>query len=53
MNIANNIEHWALIDGYDNYEVSSFGRVRNNNTNKIMPGFKCLIMSNSFKETTE
>jgi len=39
MNIANNIEHWALIDGYDNYEVSSFGRVRNNNTNKILkPG---------------
>ena len=36
MQIADNIEHWALIDGYDNYEISSFGRVRNNITSKIM-----------------
>lgn len=36
MNIASNIEHWALIDGYDNYEISSFGRVRNNKTNRIL-----------------
>ena len=36
MNFAMNIEHWALIDGYDNYEISSFGRVRNNETKKIM-----------------
>lgn len=36
MNISNNIEAWMLIDGYDNYEVSSFGRLRNNITNKIL-----------------
>jgi len=36
MNIANNIEAWLLIDGYDNYEISSFGRVRNNITSKIV-----------------
>ena len=35
MNFAMNIEHWALIDGYDNYEISSFGRVRNNKTSRI------------------
>ncbi len=36
MNFAVNIEQWALIDGYDNYEISSFGRVRNNKTSRIM-----------------
>lgn len=36
MDISSNIEHWALIDGYDNYEISSFGRVRNNQTNRIL-----------------
>ena len=35
MNFAMNIEHWALIDGYDNYDISSFGRVRNNKTSRI------------------
>ena len=34
--MANNIEQWMLIDGYNNYEVSSFGRVRNNVTNRIL-----------------
>jgi hypothetical protein len=34
--MAQNIEQWALIDGYNNYEVSSFGRVRNNVTNRIL-----------------
>jgi hypothetical protein len=34
--MAQNIERWMLIDGYNNYEVSSFGRVRNNVTNKIL-----------------
>ena len=34
--IANNIEQWRLIDGYDNYEVSSHGAVRNNRTNRIL-----------------
>ena len=36
MNIAMNIEHWALIDGYDNYEVSPHGFVRNNKTSRIL-----------------
>jgi hypothetical protein len=38
MQISNNIEHWRLVDGYDNYEISSHGRVRNNQTNRIMKG---------------
>jgi len=39
MNFPMNIEQWRLIDGYDNYEVSSHGRVRNNETNMILkPG---------------
>ena len=29
MNFPINIEQWRLIDGYDNYEISSHGRVRN------------------------
>ena len=36
MNFPMNIENWRLIDGYDNYEVSSHGRVRNNKTSYIM-----------------
>ena len=34
--IPPNIEYWRLIDGYNNYEVSSHGRVRNNQTAKIL-----------------
>ena len=34
--MANNIENWRLIDGYDNYEVSSHGRIRNNITGIIL-----------------
>ena len=34
--IADNIEAWMLVDGYDNYEVSSIGRVRNNVTGRIL-----------------
>ncbi len=33
---AGNIEQWRLVDGYDNYEVSSHGRVRNNKTARIL-----------------
>lgn len=36
----NNIEEWRLIDGYDNYQVSSVGRVRNTNTMKILKPMK-------------
>jgi len=35
MIIPPNIEYWRLIDGYSNYEVSSHGRVRNNQTDRI------------------
>ena len=36
----NNVAHeiWRVIDEYENYEVSSHGRVRNTNTMKIMKG---------------
>ena len=34
-----NMEQWRLIDGYNNYEVSSVGRVRNTTTSKIMKQF--------------
>ena len=36
MNFPINIEQWRLVSGYDNYEVSSHGRVRNNKTNLIL-----------------
>jgi len=37
--IADNIENWRLINGYDNYEISSHGRCRNNKTSRILkPG---------------
>jgi hypothetical protein len=36
MNFPINIEQWRLIDGYDNFEISSHGRVRNNKTSRIM-----------------
>ena len=34
--IANNLENWRLINGYDNYEISSHGRCRNNRTSRIL-----------------
>jgi hypothetical protein len=30
------VEEWKVIEGYENYEISNFGRVRNINTNKIL-----------------
>jgi len=36
MIIPPNIEYWRLIDGYNNYEISSHGRVRNNRTDRIL-----------------
>ncbi len=39
MAFAINIENWRLVDGYDNYEISSHGRTRNNISGKILsPG---------------
>ena len=35
-NLASNSEHWASVDGYLNYEVSWFGRVRNATTGRIL-----------------
>ncbi len=37
--LPKNSEHWAAIDGYINYEVSWWGRVRNTKTGRILkPG---------------
>ena len=35
-NLASNSEHWASIDGYTNYQVSWWGRVRNAKTGRIL-----------------
>ena len=53
MIIRPNIEYWRLIDGYDNYEVSSHGRVRNNQTriilslNKHNRGYNTVLLVNN------
>ena len=58
MAFAQNIEQWRLIDGYDNYEVSSHGRVRNNVSNLIMKqntnrgGYKKLSLQYHGKKKT-
>ena len=31
-------EQWKLIDGFDNYSVSAYGRLRNNLTWKVLKG---------------
>ena len=36
MEFAHNIEVWRMIDNYNNYEISSHGRVRNNKTERIL-----------------
>ena len=36
MAFAQNIEQFRLVDGYDNYEISSHGRIRNNISGKIL-----------------
>ncbi len=35
-NLEKNCEQWASIDGYRNYEVSFWGRVRNTDTGRIL-----------------
>jgi len=30
------MEEWRIVDGYENYEVSSHGRIRNIDTNKLL-----------------
>ena len=36
--LPNNSEQWAAIDGYKNYQVSWWGRVRNTKTGRILKG---------------
>jgi hypothetical protein len=36
MKVINDIERWKVIDEYDNYSVSTYGRVRNDKTNKTL-----------------
>ena len=39
MELINSVERWKVIANYDNYSISSFGRVRNDKTNRILkPG---------------
>lgn len=35
----NEFEEWRVIDGFPNYSVSSYGRVMNNKTERIMQPF--------------
>jgi hypothetical protein len=30
------LEEWKVIEGYENYEISTFGRVRNLDRNKFL-----------------
>ena len=48
-------EVWSQIDGYDNYEVSSFGRVRNNKTGRILKVYNkgCYCIVGLSKGTTK
>ncbi len=58
MNFPMNIEQWRLVSGYDNYEVSSHGRVRNNKTSRMMKrilnkeGYYCVWLSKDNMKTT-
>ncbi len=42
-----NIEQWRIIDGYDNYEISSHGRVRNNQSGRILKN--CIITGGYYR----
>ncbi len=44
-NLESNREQWASIDGYRNYEVSFWGRVRNATTARIL---KCCLSSRGY-----
>jgi len=40
------VEVWKHLANYENYEVSSFGQVRNKKTSRILkPAWKCGYMS--------
>jgi hypothetical protein len=36
MKVINDIERWKVIEEYDNYSVSTYGRVRNDKTNRVL-----------------
>ena len=49
-------EDWKTIKEYDNYEVSSFGRIRNKNTGRVLKaankgGYYCIGLSNKKTKT--
>ena len=50
------IEIWKVINGYENYEVSSFGKVRNTKTGRILKqatlsGYYCVGLSSGKTKT--
>lgn len=55
---AGNIEQWCLINGHNKYEISSFGRVRNNKSDRIIKpritgrGYKQVNLCNNGKKKT-
>ena len=49
MEFANDTEMWRFVDVYDNYEVSSFGRVRNDRTGHIL---KQQLNKNGYQQVT-
>jgi hypothetical protein len=57
MAFAINIENWRLVDEYDNYEISSHGRVCNNKTARILipvfqSGYHCVnLYKDNVKQT--
>lgn len=51
------IEEWKTVEEFDNYEVSSLGRVRNKRTNKFLAPYasrgKCAIITFTKKDRTQ
>jgi hypothetical protein len=50
-------EFWKSIESFENYEVSTFGQVKNTNTNKLMKinskcGYLCISLVNTFGKKT-
>ena len=58
MNFPMNIEQWRLISGYDNYEISSHGRVRNNTNGRMLKiqtnnhGYKNIVLTKKEQRKT-
>ncbi len=53
--LPKNSEEWAAVDGYKNYQVSWWGRVRNSKTGRILkpgtsgPGYQFVMLSKNGK----